>query len=40
MGTDYSDKFFHNVILKSGGMPIHYLKRLFDIRIQEMKKEL
>ncbi len=36
LGNYYSDKFFNNVILQSGGMPIHYLRRLFNFRISEV----
>jgi uncharacterized protein (DUF885 family) len=36
MGNRYSDKFFHNTILKNGGLPIHYLRKLFDIKIAEV----
>ncbi|MFX0209157.1 MAG: DUF885 domain-containing protein, partial [Candidatus Hodarchaeota archaeon] len=35
MGEKYTEQFFHNTILESGGMPIHYLKRLFAIRMSE-----
>ncbi|MHA2329508.1 MAG: DUF885 domain-containing protein, partial [Candidatus Hodarchaeales archaeon] len=33
LGEKYSDQFFHNTILENGGLPIHFLKRLFDIQI-------
>ncbi|MFX0171935.1 MAG: DUF885 domain-containing protein [Candidatus Hodarchaeota archaeon] len=33
MSADYAERFFHNTILNSGGMPIFFLKRLFDVRI-------
>ena len=36
LGDRYSEQFFHNTILDSGGIPIHFLKRLFDIRIAKM----
>ena len=39
MGHSYTDRFFHNTILQSGGIPIHFLRRLFDIRINEIMKE-
>ena len=39
LGEKYSDQFFHNTILESGGMPIYFLRRLFDIRINEILKE-
>ncbi|MFX1285750.1 MAG: DUF885 domain-containing protein [Promethearchaeota archaeon] len=35
----YSNQFFHNTILESGGIPIHFLKRLFDIRIAKILNE-
>ncbi|MFW9854558.1 MAG: DUF885 domain-containing protein [Candidatus Thorarchaeota archaeon] len=35
MGDAYTDKFFHNTIIRNGGLPIHYLRRLFDIKISE-----
>ncbi len=38
LGDKYSDQFFHNTILDSGGIPIHFLKRLFDISIAEINK--
>ncbi|UCG90733.1 MAG: DUF885 domain-containing protein [Candidatus Heimdallarchaeota archaeon] len=36
LGDRYSDQFFHNTILDSGGIPIHFLKRLFEIRVDKM----
>ena len=36
MGEKYTDKFFHNVILDSGGFPIHFLRRLYDLKISQM----
>ncbi|MFX0016914.1 MAG: DUF885 domain-containing protein [Promethearchaeota archaeon] len=39
LGEKYSDQFFHNTILESGGIPIHFLKRLFDIRIIKILNE-
>jgi len=39
LGDKYSNQFFHNTILDSGGIPIHFLKRLFDIRIAKMLNE-
>ncbi len=36
LGDKYTDKFFHNTILHNGGLPIHFLRRLFDIKIDEM----
>ena len=39
LGDKYSDQFFHNTILESGGMPIYFLRRLFDMRINEILKE-
>ncbi|MFW9778080.1 MAG: DUF885 domain-containing protein [Candidatus Heimdallarchaeota archaeon] len=35
MGNRYSDKFFHNTILQNGGLPIHYLRKLFNIKVAE-----
>ena len=32
----YSDNFFHNTILHNGGLPIHFLHRLFDLKIKQM----
>ncbi len=37
MGSLYSDRFFHNTILESGGIPIEFLCRLFNIRISELQ---
>ncbi|MFX0085853.1 MAG: DUF885 domain-containing protein [Candidatus Hodarchaeota archaeon] len=37
MGSLYSDRFFHNTILESGGIPIEFLRRLFNIRIAELQ---
>ena len=34
LGNKYSDRFFHNTILHNGGLPIHFLRRLFDIKIK------
>ncbi|MFX0051271.1 MAG: DUF885 domain-containing protein [Candidatus Hermodarchaeota archaeon] len=33
MSANYTDEFFHNTILNSGGMPIFFLKKFFDLRI-------
>ncbi len=33
LGDKYSDQFFHNTILENGGLPNHFLKRLFDMQI-------
>lgn len=36
LGDRYTDEFFHNTILKNGGLPIHFLRRLFDLRIKSI----
>ena len=36
MGDKYTDKFFHNTILHNGGLPIYFLRQLFDIKIKEV----
>jgi hypothetical protein len=33
MGEKYSDRFFHQVILKAGSIPIKYLKEEFDLKL-------
>ncbi|MFX0182315.1 MAG: DUF885 domain-containing protein [Candidatus Hodarchaeota archaeon] len=38
MSNKYTDQFFHNTILNSGGIPIFFLKRLFDIQIARILK--
>jgi len=40
MSNKYTDQFFHNTILNCGGIPIFFLKRLFDIRIARILKTL
>ncbi len=39
MGDQYSDQFFHNTILHSGGIPIHFLRKLFQLRIAQLAKD-
>ncbi len=39
MGDQYSDQFFHNTILQSCAMPIHFTRRLFQIRIAQLSKD-
>lgn len=36
LGDKYTDKFFHNTILHNGGLPIYFLRRLFDLKMAEM----
>jgi uncharacterized protein (DUF885 family) len=36
-GANYTDRFFHNTILESGGIPIAFLRRLFNIRIAKLQ---
>jgi len=36
MGEKYNDKFFHDIILSNGGLPIFYLRKLFYLRISEI----
>ncbi len=38
LGQKFTDQFFHNTFLESGGMPIHFLKRLFTIKMSEIKE--
>lgn len=35
MKGDYSDKFFHRVILNAGSIPLKYLKQEFELKIEE-----
>jgi len=35
MGEKYSDRFFHQVILNAGSIPIKYLREEFDLRIEK-----
>ncbi|MFW6176184.1 MAG: DUF885 domain-containing protein [Thermoplasmatota archaeon] len=35
MGDNFSEKFFHDTILYAGGVPIKYLKKIFDKKIKE-----
>lgn len=35
MGDDFSEKFFHDTILYAGGVPIKYLRKIFDKKIKE-----
>ncbi len=35
MGNDFSEKFFHDTILYAGGVPIKYLRKIFDKKIKE-----
>ncbi|NHJ87035.1 MAG: DUF885 domain-containing protein [Asgard group archaeon] len=37
MGDKYTDKFFHDIILSNGGLPIYFLRKLYYLRIS--KKE-
>ncbi|MFX0209159.1 MAG: DUF885 domain-containing protein, partial [Candidatus Hodarchaeota archaeon] len=37
LGEKFTDQFFHNTFLESGGMPIHFLKRFFAIKMSEIK---
>ncbi len=39
MEGKYSDQFFHNTILSGGGLPIQYLRKLFDLRINEHESD-
>lgn len=36
MGERYSDKFFHEIILNAGSIPIKYLKEEFNLKIKEI----
>jgi uncharacterized protein (DUF885 family) len=33
MGEKYSDKFFHQIVLEAGSIPIKYLKEEFGLKI-------
>ncbi len=35
MGDDFEEKFFHDTIIYAGGVPIKYLKEIFDKKIEE-----
>ncbi len=35
MGDDFSEKFFHDTILYAGGVPIKYLRKIFEKKIKE-----
>ncbi len=39
MGGKYTDQFFHNTILTSGGLPIQFLREVFDLRISEHESD-
>ncbi|MFX0123048.1 MAG: DUF885 domain-containing protein, partial [Candidatus Hodarchaeota archaeon] len=39
LGNKYTDQFFHNTILESGGIPIHFMRRLFEIHMAEILKD-
>ena len=39
LGEKYTDRFFHNTILTGGGLPIQFLRRLFDHRISELQSD-
>jgi len=36
MGEKYSDKFFHEVILNAGSIPIKYLREEFNLKIRKI----
>ena len=35
MGKKYSDKFFHDIILKEGSIPIYFLRKIFEEKIKK-----
>ncbi|MCK4443623.1 MAG: DUF885 domain-containing protein [Thermoplasmata archaeon] len=36
MGNDYTDGFFHNTFLESGGIPMYLTRQVFDVKLKEM----
>ncbi len=36
MGNAYTDGFFHNTFLESGGMPMYLVSQVFDVKLREM----
>jgi len=38
MGRTYTDKFFHDTYLYAGSLPMKYMRRLFELKLKELKK--
>jgi len=38
MGKAYTDKFFHDTYLYAGSLPMKYMRRLFELKLKELKK--
>ncbi len=38
MGRSFTDKFFHDTYLYSGSLPMKYMRRLFELKLKELRK--
>jgi uncharacterized protein (DUF885 family) len=38
LGTQYSDKFFHDTYLYAGSIPMRYMRSLFEYKVKELQR--
>ncbi len=38
LGTQYTDKFFHDTYLYAGSIPMRYMRQLFEYKVKELRK--
>ncbi len=38
LGTQYSDKFFHDTYLYAGSIPMRYMRKMFEYKVKELQK--
>jgi len=38
LGTQYSDKFFHDTYLYAGSIPMRYMREIFEYKVKELQK--